>query len=90
RLKKVRIISLVLLAVSGLATADLGINYLYNLMYEQHDGITAYGFMPLFLYGDNLWSLKDFFEQFRRAAELTILLAVENTVLQCVAIVSRK
>lgn len=90
RLKKVRIISLVLLSVSGLATADLGINYLYNLMYEQHDGITAYGFMPLFLYGDNLWSLEDFFEQFRRAAELTILLAAENTVLQCVAIVSRK
>lgn len=90
RLRTARIISLVLLSVSGLAAMDLGINYLYNLMYEQHDGITACTFMALFLYGDDLWSLEGFFEQFRRTAELAGALAAENVVLACISIMAKR
>lgn len=90
KMKTVRIVFLVLLTTSALAAADLGINYFYNLLHEYHDGITICGFMPLLLYGDDLWSLEGFFEQFKRMTTLTMVLIVGNAALQCAAMASEK
>ena len=89
-LRQLRIVSLAALAVCVLCTADLGFNYAYaslnHLLPEQYDGsFTVAGALARFAFGDDNWSLPEFFRRFCRAAAIAVVIGVENIALACVS-----
>lgn len=87
-MKKIRIISLVLLTISVFCSIDLGFNLLYNLIPEHLDGYTTNSTLQgLFgIFGDNSWSLSRFYSAFEKSVWISFLLIVENTALAIIAI----
>ncbi len=84
-LKRTRIFSLCLLAVSLFVTADLALNYLNATFTELNDGIACISlFRPFF--GDNGWSVYRFFRAFSASLWVTVFIAVENIALACLSI----
>lgn len=90
RLRELRVVSLAALAVCVLCAADLGFNYAYAslnlLLPEQYDGSFAItGVLARFAFGDNSWSLPEFFRRFCRAAAIAAAIGAENIALACVS-----
>lgn len=90
RLRELRVASLAALAVCVLCAADLGFNYAYAslnlLLPEQYDGSFGItGALARFAFGDNSWSLPEFFRRFCRATAIAAAIGAENLVLACVS-----
>lgn len=87
-MKKLRIISLVILVITTIISVDLLINFLGNLVPEMNDGLGIHCVIlpgKLF-FGDTLWSLERFYNAFVTSALITLVVFVENVVLAIVDI----
>lgn len=90
-MKKLRIISLIILVITSLVSLDLLINLLGNLIPEMNDGL---GMHTIFIwgnlcFGDSLWTLEKFFNAFVVSALVSFAVAVENAVLAIIAIAKK-
>ncbi len=90
-MKKLRIVSMVILAVSAVISADLLFNLLGNLIPKMNDGLGIHTvLLPAELYfGDSLWSLERFYDYFVTSSLITLAVFVENIVLAIIDIVKR-
>lgn len=90
-MKKLRIISLIILIVTSFVSMDLLINLLGSLIPSMNDGITVHSLVWGNLYfGDNLWSHERFFQAFVTSSIVSFLVFIENVVLMIIAISKRK
>ena len=82
-MKKLRIASLIVLAITTVISVDLLFNYLGNLAPETNDGLGIHSvLLPAKLFfGDSLWSLERFYNAFVTSSLITLALFVENVVL---------
>ncbi len=78
-MKTIKIISLVLLAMSTFITVDLLLNFLSATVPSMNDGIMCRSlFKPFF--GEQ-WSLKGFYNAFATSLWVTTAIAIENIAL---------
>lgn len=90
-MKKLRIVSLIILAVSAVISVDLLINFLGNVVPEMNDGLTIHSVLlpgQLF-FGDSLWSLERFYNAFVVSSMITLVLFAENIVLAIIDVVKK-
>lgn len=81
-MKKIRIISLIVLVVAAFISLDLLINLLGSMIPTMNDGIGTHSIIWGNLYfGDSLWSHERFFNAFATSALITFAVFVENVVL---------
>lgn len=81
-MKKVRIISLVILVITSFVSLDLLINLLGSMIPSMNDGIGVHSIMWGNLYfGDSLWSHERFFNAFVASSLISFAVFVENVVL---------
>lgn len=83
-MKKMKTISLIILALCLLATVDLGYNFFASLIPRLNDGIAIYGVLPRLIFGDSLWSIERFFNAFAIAMWITIVVAIENIIISII------
>ncbi len=85
-MKKIRIVSLVLLLISVFVSVDLGLNFSYNLLSEFHDGLQVNSLLHFFfrVFGDSLWSMERFFNAFEASLWISFVVFVENIILAIV------
>lgn len=89
-MKKIRIVSLIILVVSAFISLDLLINLLGSMIPTMNDGISTHSIIWGNLYfGDNLWSHERFFDAFVTSAMVTFVVFVENVVLAIVDILKK-
>lgn len=89
-MKKVRIISLILLVISLFISLDLLINLLGSMIPSMNDGIGVHSIIWGNLYfGDNLWSYERFFNAFVSSSLIFFLIFSWNVVLSIVDIVKK-
>ncbi len=84
-MKKIRIISLIILIISSFVTLELLINVLGNVMPEANDGLRMFGISSRLIFGDSLWSYERFFDAFRISSLITFAVAYENILLLILA-----
>lgn len=85
-MKKIRIVSLIILVVSAFISLDL----LGSMIPTMNDGIGTHSIIWGNLYfGDNLWSHERFFDAFVTSAMVTFVVFVENVVLAIVDILKK-
>ena len=82
-MKKLRIVSLILLVISVFISIDFGLNVLYNLIPEFLDGYTSHSVLQgtIGIFGDSNWYLGKFYEDFEISIWISFSLFVENIVL---------
>ncbi len=82
-MKKLRVVSLVVLVIATIVSVDLLINFLGNLVPEMNDGIGMHSvLLPAKLFfEDSLWSLERFYNAFVTSSLITLAVFVENVVL---------
>lgn len=82
-MKRLKLITLVLLILSLFITIDLGLNFLYNLIPEFLDGYTTYSILHAIfgIFGDSNWSLGRYFFAFEKALWGSFVLFVFYVVL---------
>lgn len=81
-MKKVRIISLVVLVITSFVSLDLLINLLGSMIPSMNDGIGVHSIIRGNLYfGDSLWSHERFFNAFVLNSLISFAVFVENVVL---------
>ena len=86
-MKKICIVSLIVLVVSAFISLDLLFNLLGSMIPTMNDGIGTHSIIWGNLYfGDSLWSHERFFHAFVISALITFTLFVENVVLAIVDI----
>ena len=85
-MKKLRIVSLIILVVATVISVDLLINFLGNLVPEMNDGLGIHSvLLPAKLFfGDSLWSLERFYNAFVISTLITLSVLVENVVLSII------
>lgn len=84
-MKMLRVISLVVLAVTLFISIDLGLNYLNAAFTDVNDGIVCISFFKPF-FRDNTWSVYGFFNMFSASLWITFVMALENIILSCIYI----
>ena len=91
-MKKLRIVSLIVLVIATVISVDLLINFLGNLVPEMNDGLGMHSVIVWgnLYFGDSLWSLERFFNAFVISSLITLAVFVENVVLAIVDIAKRK
>ena len=91
-MKKIKIVSLILLAISMFCCIDLGFNLLYNLIPEHLDGYTSHSTLQgLFgIFGDHSWALSRFYKAFETSAWISFLIFVENVMIAIYDILREK
>jgi len=90
-MKKIRIISLVILVITSFVSIDLLINLLGSLIPSMNDGIGVHSIIWGNLYfGDTLWSHERFFDAFVISSLVSFSVFVENIVLSIIAIAKNK
>ena len=91
-MKKLRIVSLIVLVIAAVISIDLLINFLGNLVPEMNDGLGIHSVLlpgKLF-FGDSLWSLEKFYNAFVTSSLITLAVLVENVVLAIIDITRSK
>lgn len=89
-MKKVRIISLILLVISLFISLDLLINLLGSMIPSMNDGIGVHSIIwGNLCFGDNLWSYERFFNAFVSSSLIFFLIFSWNVVLSIVDIVKK-
>ena len=91
-MKKLRIISLVILVITSVISLDLLLNLLGNLVPEINDGLGIHTvILPIKLFfGDSLWSLERFYNGFVISSLITLIVFIENIVLMIIDIRNNK
>ncbi len=90
-MKKIRIISLVILVITSFVSLDLLINLLGSLIPSMNDGIGVHSIIWGNLYfGDNLWSHERFFNAFVVSSLISFVVFAVNIVLSIIAIVKKR
>lgn len=86
-MKKLRIVSLIALALAAAVSADLLFNLLGNLIPAMNDGLGVHTVLlpAKWFFGDSLWSLERFYRAFVTSALVTLAVFAENVVLAIVA-----
>ena len=90
-MKKLRIVSLVVLVITMSISVDLLINFLGNLVPEINDGLGIHSVLlpgKLF-FGDTLWSLERFYNAFVTSSLITLAVFIENIVLAIIDIAKK-
>ena len=90
-MKKLRIVSLIVLVIGSVISVDLLINFLGNLVPEMNDGLGIHSVIvsgKLF-FGDSMWSLERFYNAFVTSSLITLLIFVENIILAIMDIVKK-
>lgn len=86
-MKKLRIISLIMLVITSFVSLDLLINLVGALIPSMNDGIGVHSIIWGNLYfGDSLWSHERFFDAFVASALVSFAVLVENVALGIAAI----
>lgn len=87
-MKKVRIVSLIILIISSVISLDLLVNFLGNLVPEINDGLGIHSviFPGKLFFGDSLWSLERFYNAFVVSSFITMAVFVENIILAIIDI----
>lgn len=81
-MKKIRIVSLIVLIMTTFVSLDLLINLLGSMIPEMNDGIGTFSIIPGNLYfGDSGWTYERFFNAFIISARISFVVFVENIVL---------
>lgn len=90
-MKKIRILSLVVLVISAIISLDLLFNFLGNLVPQMNDGLGShFVLLPAKLFfGDSLWSLEKFYNAFVTSSLITLTVFVENIVLVIIGITKK-
>jgi len=90
-MKKLRIISLVVLAITTFVSVDLLINLLGSLIPTMNDGIGVHSVIVWgnLYFGDNNWSLERFYDAFVISALIWLAILVENVVLTILDILKK-
>ena len=90
-MKKLRIVSLIVLVIATVISVDLLINFLGNLVPEMNDGLGIHSvLLPAKLFfGDSLWSLERFYNAFVISSLITLSIFVENVVLAIIDITKK-
>ncbi len=90
-MKKVRIISLIVLIITTFVSLDLLINLLGSLIPSMNDGIGVHSIIWGNIYfGDNFWSHERFFNAFVISSLICFAVFIENVVLSIFAIAKKK
>ena len=90
-MKKLRIVSLIVLIAAAVISVDLLINLLGNLVPEMNDGLGMHSVLlpgQLF-FGDRLWSLERFYNAFVVSSMITLAVFAENIVLAIIDVVKK-
>lgn len=90
-MKKLRIVSLVVLVITMSISVDLLINFLGSLVPEINDGLGIHSVLlpgKLF-FGDTLWSLERFYNAFVTSSLITLAVFIENIVLAIIDIAKK-
>lgn len=90
-MKKIRIISLIVLVITSVVSLDLLINFLGNLVPEMNDGLGMHSVIVWgnLYFGDSLWNLERFFDAFVISSLITLAVFVENVVLAIIDIAKK-
>lgn len=89
-MKKIRIISLIVLVITSFISLDLLINLLGAMIPEMNDGIGTFSIVWGNLYfGDSGWTHERFFNAFVISALIAFAVFVENVVLAIVECVRK-
>ena len=90
-MKKLRVVSLVVLVISAAISIDLLANFLGNLVPEMNDGLGIHSIIlpSKLFFGDSLWSLERFYNAFITSSLITIVVFAENIVLAIIDILKR-
>lgn len=86
-MKKLRIISLIILIMTLFVALDLGFNYLQAVTTQiigTGDGIPIYGIFARIFLGDRGWSYQAYLNIFKTSAWISFAVAIENAVLAIV------
>ena len=91
-MKKLRIISLIVLIITAVISVDLMFNWLGNLNPEIHDGLGMHTvIIPGNIYfGDSLWTMERFFNAFVISSIIAFAVFVENIVINIIAIIKKQ
>ena len=90
-MKKIRMISLIVLAITSFVSIDLLINLLGSLIPSMNDGIGVHSIIGGNLYfGDKGWSHERFFNAFVISSLISFAAFVENIVLSIIAITKKE
>ena len=89
-MKKIRVISLIVLVVTSFISLDLLFNLLGSLIPSMNDGIGVHGLIcgNLF-FGDSLWSQERFFQAFITSSLISFAVFVENVVLAIIDLLKK-
>ena len=90
-MKKLRIVSLIVLIAAAVISVDLLINLLGNLVPEMNDGLGIHSVLlpgQLF-FGDSLWSMERFYNAFVVSSMITLAVFAENIVLAIIDVVKK-
>lgn len=81
-MKKVQILSVIILMLSVFVAIDLGINFANSLVPELNDGIGSRSILQgMFgVFGDTGWTKEKFLFAFEKSLWISYFLIVENTV----------
>ena len=90
-MKKLRIVSLIVLIAAAVISVDLLINFLGNLVPEMNDGLGIHSvFLPgQLFFGDSLWSMERFYNAFVVSSMITLAVFAENIVLAIIDVVKK-
>ena len=90
-MKKLRVVSLIVLVIATTISVDLLINFLGNLVPEINDGLGIHSvLLPAKLFfGDSLWSLESFYNAFVISSLTTLAVFIENVVLEIIVITKK-
>ena len=90
-MKKLRIVSLIVLIAAAVISVDLLINLLGNLVPEMNDGLGIHSvFLPgQLFFGDSLWSMERFYNAFVVSSMITLAVFAENIVLAIIDVVKK-
>ena len=90
KIKKIRIISLIILVIATMINMDLLFNLLGNLIPEINDGLGIHSIIWGNIYfGDSLWSLERFYNAYVISSLITFAIFVENVVLTIIDITKK-
>ncbi len=90
-MKKLRIVSLIVLVIATVISVDLLINFLGNLVPQMNDGLGIHSVLlsAKLVFGDSLWSLERFYNAFVTSSLITLAVFVENIVLAIIDITKK-
>ncbi len=90
-MKKIRIISLVVLIITSFVSMDLLINLLGSMIPSMNDGIGVHSIVWGNLYfGDSLWSHERFFNAFLISSLISFIVFIENIALVVIDLLRKK